>query len=177
MYSIFINNECAYIDTTTILNKYGYVNSASINSYESKKHKSNKVSIIASKNGIPLGIHVSNSNIHDLNLLINTLPQKINFINLYADKSYISKKLKERLLITRNIKLIHPYKKNQNSTNTNDDILELRNRMKIEHLNNKLKQNKSINTRYIKDLYYFESMMYLGCLKIGLQIVINEFYI
>ena len=48
--------------------------------------------------------------------------------------------------------------------------------MKIEHLNNKIKQNKSLNTRYIKDLLYFEGFIYLGCLKIGLQIIINDFY-
>ena len=48
--------------------------------------------------------------------------------------------------------------------------------MRIEHINNKLKQNKSINTRYIKDLINFESFIYLGCLKLGLQVVINDFY-
>ena len=48
--------------------------------------------------------------------------------------------------------------------------------MRIEHINNKLKQNKSLNSRYIKDDLYFESLIYLGCLKIGLQVIINSFY-
>lgn len=55
-YHLFINNNEAYIDTTTIYNKYGYINTTGMNTYESKKHKSNKLSILASSNGIPLGI-------------------------------------------------------------------------------------------------------------------------
>lgn len=175
-YHLFIDNNEAYIDSTTIFNKYGYINTVGMNTYESKKHKSNKLSIVASKNGIPLGIHISDGNIHDLKLLMDTLPNKTYFNYLYADKSYISKELKTRLLITRNIKIIHPYKINQNNKNTTDEIIGLRNRMRIEHVNNKLKQNKCINTRYIKDLIHFESFIYLGCLKLGLQVVINDFY-
>ena len=53
---IEIQNEIINLITT------GY------NTYECKKHRSNKISVIASRNGIPLGIHVSNSNVHDINL-------------------------------------------------------------------------------------------------------------
>lgn len=176
-YHLFINNGEAYIDSSTIFNKYGYLNTVGMNTYESKKHKSNKLSIVASQNGIPLGIHIDTGNVHDLKLLINTLPRKSYFNKLYADKSYISNKLKSRLLLTRKIKLITPYKKNQNKINTKEETDGLKNRMRIEHINNKLKQNKSLNTRYIKDLLHFESLIYIGCLKIGLQIIINDFYI
>ena len=176
-YHLFIDNGEAYIDSTTIFNKYGYVNSVGMNTYESKKHKSNKLSIVASKNGIPLGIHIDGGNIHDLKLLINTLPNKNYFNILYADKGYISKKLKKKLLITKKIKLIHPYKTNQKEINTQEEIDGLKRRMRIEHINNKIKQNKSLNTRYIKDLLHFESLIYIGCLKIGLQVIINNFYI
>ena len=48
--------------------------------------------------------------------------------------------------------------------------------MKIEHINNRLKQNRSLNTRYMKDIKNFESLIYLGCLKIDLQILIFDFY-
>jgi hypothetical protein len=176
-YHLFIDNGEAYIDSTTIFNKYGYINSVGMNTYESKKHKSNKLSILASKNGIPLGIHIDGGNIHDLKLLINTLPKKTYFNSLYADKGYISKKLKKKLLITKKIKLIHPYKINQKAINTLEEIDGLKRRMRIEHINNKIKQNKSLNTRYIKDLLHFESLIYIGCLKIGLQVIINNFYI
>jgi hypothetical protein len=175
-YSLFIDNNEAYIDTTTIFNKYGYVNTVGMNTYESKKHKSNKLSIVASKNGIPLGININTGNIHDIKMLLDTLPIKTHFKFLYADKSYISKKLKERLLLTKNITLINPCKKNQKEHNSKEDIIGLKNRMRIEHINNKLKQNKSLNTRYIKELIHFESLIYFGCLKLGLQVIINNFY-
>ena len=79
--------------------------------FESKKHKCNKLSIISSANGIPLGIKLGCGNIHDIKLLIETLPKKTFFRVLYADKGYNSIKLKTMLLITRKIKLIYPYKK------------------------------------------------------------------
>lgn len=175
-YSLYIDNEEAYIDSTTIFNKYGYINTVGMNTYESKKHKSNKLSIIASKNGIPLGINLNTGNIHDIKLLLKTLPKKTYFKILYADKSYMSKKLKQYLLINRKIKLIYPYKNNQKNENTEEDIKGLKNRMRIEHINNKLKQNKGLNTRYVKDLLHFESLIYLGCIKIGLQVIIKNFY-
>jgi hypothetical protein len=175
-YKIFINNNEAYIDTTTILNKYGYVNTTGFNSYESKKHKCNKLSIISSSNNIPLGIKIGPGNIHDINLLIDTLPKKINFKILYADKSYNSIKLKQKLLINKKVKLIYPYKKNQIDINTIEDKSGLKNRARIEHVNNFIKQNKALNYRYEKDILNFESLVYLGCLKLGLQIIIRDFY-
>ncbi len=81
-YKIYINNEEAYIDTTTILNKYGYINTTGYNSFESKKHKCNKLSIISSANGIPLGIKLGSGNIHDIKLLLETLPKK-HFLKFY----------------------------------------------------------------------------------------------
>ena len=81
-YKIYINNEEAYIDTTTILNKYGYINTTGYNSFESKKHKCNKLSIISSANGIPLGIKLGGGNIHDIKLLLETLPKKL-ILNIY----------------------------------------------------------------------------------------------
>ena len=175
-YKLYINNEEAYIDSTTILNKYGYVNTTGFNSFESKKHKCNKLSIISSSNNIPLGIKIGPGNIHDINLLIDTLPKKINFKILYADKSYNSIKLKQNLLINKKVKLIYPYKKNQIDINTIENKNGLKNRARIEHVNNFIKQNKALNYRYEKDILNFESLVYLGCLKLGLQIIIRDFY-
>ena len=72
--------------------------------------------------------------------------------------------------------MITPYKKNQELVNTNEELEGLKNRMRIEHINNKIKMNRSLNSRCIKELLHFESLIYLGCLKIGLNIVINDFY-
>ena len=80
-YKIYINDKEAYIDTT-ILKKYGYKYTTGYNSFECKKHKCNKLSIISSSNGIPLGIKLGLGNIHDIKLLIETLPKK-HFSNIY----------------------------------------------------------------------------------------------
>ena len=72
--------------------------------------------------------------------------------------------------------MICPHKKNQKHKNTLEEQYELKNRMKIEHVNNRLKQNRSLNTRYIKDIRNFESFIYLGCLKIGYQVLIFNFF-
>jgi hypothetical protein len=176
-YCIKIDNSCAYIDSTSIINKYGYKKYTSFNNYVMKKHRTCKLSIIASKNGIPLGITLTNTLVHDVKLILNTLPKNIVFNKLCGDKGYIANdNLKNELKKIYNIELITPYRKTQHKHNTDEEIQGLKNRMKIEHLNNKIKQNKCLNTRYIKDLLYFEGLIYLGCLKIGLQIIINDFY-
>ena len=131
--------------------------------------------LFRSNRGIPLGINIGTGNIHDLKLLMDTLPKNIIFKTLYADKSYVSKKVKETLLL-RNIRIITPTKRNQKAINTREEQYELKNRMKIEHVNNRLKQNRSINTRYTKNIKNFESLIYLGCLKLGLQALIFDFY-
>jgi len=48
--------------------------------------------------------------------------------------------------------------------------------MRVEHVNNFLKQNKALNTRYEKHILKFESLVYVGSLKLGLQLIIGEFY-
>jgi hypothetical protein len=57
---------------------------------------------------------------------------KIFFKHLYADKSYISKKLKTQLLHTKHIEIITPYKKNKKLVNTKEELEGLKNRMIIE---------------------------------------------
>ena len=69
-YKCYIDNDEAYIDSTILINKYGYRDTTGINTYEARKHRSNKLSCIISKNGIPLGIKLGAGNIHDIKLLI-----------------------------------------------------------------------------------------------------------
>jgi hypothetical protein len=106
---------------------------------------------------------------------MDTLPKYKFFNMLYADKSYISKELKKRL-ITKGINIICPNKKNSKNKNTPEEQYELKHRMKVEHVNNSLKQNRTLNTRYIKDTNMFIGFIYLACLKIGLQNLIFNFF-
>lgn len=174
-YKIYIDSNNAYIDTTTIFNKSGYVETVGFNTFESKKHRCNKLSCIVNENGIPLGIKLSTGNIHDITLLMDTLPKHKFFNMLYADKSYISKKLKQSL-VSKGINMICPNKKNSKNKNTPEEQYELKYRMKVEHVNNSLKQNRTLNTRYIKDVNNFTGFIYLACLKIGLQNLIFNFF-
>ena len=54
-YHIKIDNSTAYIDTTSIINKYGLNTHTSYCNYVMRKHRTCKLSIIVSKNNISLG--------------------------------------------------------------------------------------------------------------------------
>ena len=70
------------------------------------KHKTSKLSIISSKNGVPLGVSIRHSLEHDIKMVINTLPKHPVFNKLYGDKGYVSKKFKEQLKTTTGIDII-----------------------------------------------------------------------
>ena len=171
-YNCYIDQDEVYIDTSIIINKYGYKNTTGYNSYEAKKHRSNKISCIVSKNGIPLSIKITNSQIHDIKILYDTLPKRTIFTKLYGDKAYISKNLKYKLKRNRNIELITEYRCNQ----LKKQKIDTKPRITIEHFNSLIKQNRIINVRYDKNIEPYESMVYLGCLYRGLQIVFKFLY-
>ncbi len=172
-HNCYIDNDEVYIDSSITINKYGYKNTTGINTYEARKHRSNKISCIVSKNGIPLGIKVTNSQIHDIKILYDTLPKRTIFTKLIGDKGYISDSIKKQLKRNRRIELITNYRKNQK----NKTCIDTKSRITIEHFNSLIKQNRIINTRYDKTIESYENMIYLGCLYRGLQIVFNILYI
>ena len=172
-YKCYIDNEQVYIDSSIIINKYGYKNTTGINTYEARKHRSNKLSCIVSKNGIPLGIKDTNSQIHDIKILYDTLPKRTLFTKLIGDKEYIFNRIKNQLKRNRKFKLITNYRKNQK----HKLHIDTSSRIAIEHyFNSLLKQNRFINVRYDKILEFYESIVYLECLYRGFQIVFNFFY-
>jgi len=124
-YCIKIDNSCAYIDSTSIINKYGYKKYTSFNNYVMKKH-------------------IANDN------------------------------LKNELKKNYNIELITPYRKYKNTLKNKENTLEekklLKSRYVVEHLNNFIKQNKQIQTRYIKNNDTFINYVYLAFIKRALEI-------
>ncbi len=171
-YKCYIENDEAFIDSTILINKFGYRDTTGINTYEARKHRSNKLSCIVSKNGIPLGIKLTNSQVHDVKLLLDTLPKKTYFTTLIGDKGYISKKLKAKLKRNRRINLITGYRKNQKEKQN----IDTKSRITIEHFNSLLKQNRGINIRYDKNIEPYEGLIYLGCIYRGLQVVFKFLY-
>ena len=170
-YCIKIDNSCAYIDSTYIINKYGYKIHNKFNNYVMIKHKTSKLSIISSKNGVPLGVSIGNSLEHDIKMVINTLPKHPAFNKLYGDKGYVSKQFKEQLKNSTGIDIITCPKKNQKHIIiSNIDKQALKHRYVIEHLNNFIKQNKQIQTRYIKRNDMFLGYIYCIFIKRSLEI-------
>ena len=127
---------------------------------------------MVSKNGIPLGIKLTDSRIHDIKLLLETLPKKTYFTTLIADKAYISKSLKKHLKRNRRINLITEARINQRERNP----IDVSSRITIEHFNSLLKQNKAINTRYDKNIRAYEAIIYLGCVSRGLNVIFKFLY-
>lgn len=77
-----------------------------------KKHRTCKLSIITSKNGILLGVKLTNTLVQDVKLILNTLPKNILFNKLCGDKGYIANdNFKNELKKNYNIELITPYRK------------------------------------------------------------------
>jgi len=171
-YKCYIDFDEVYIDSTILLNKYGYRHTTGINRYEAKKHRSNKLSCLVSKNGIPLGIKLSNSSVHDIKLLLDTLPKRTYFTTLIGDKAYISKDYKKYLKRNRRIDMITETRKNQKK----QVKVDIKSRIAIEHFNSLLKQNKAINTRYDKDIRAYEAIIYLGCVSRGLNVIFKFLY-
>jgi len=171
------------IDSTMIHNKLG-TDEVSINP-QLKKHKSNKISLISDINGIPINVKTTNSNIHDVKILSNQLddlkkehPLLFNNNNiLLGDTAYDSKPLQKQLTELNFGKIITPKNKrntkdkekiNQLKLNTSEKIL-LKNRIKIEHTNAKLKQYRRISSRYDRYIKNYKVFVLLGCLDILLK--------
>ena len=93
---LFINNKDLYIDSTMTKNINGseYIGP---NHYDRNKN-GNKISIVVTKTGIPIGLKLAPSNIHDINLVEDTLDNisiKIIGSRIGADKGYIYNNLKK----------------------------------------------------------------------------------
>jgi transposase len=150
--------------------------------YKLKKHKSCKISIIEDNFKIPIDYIISNSNIHDASIFSNHIQ---NMSNKYpslctnnnkfiTDSGYDSDTLRNQLKETKLGILIC----DKNKRNTKDpekikklkptlhEKLLLKKRSVIEHTNNTLKQNRTINTRYEKFSKHYENFTTLAIIRI-----------
>jgi transposase len=152
-----------YIDSTMIKNIKG-TEFLGMNHYD-RNRKGNKVSIVVTKTGIPLGMCLSTSNIHDINLIEDTLDDiKIKIIGsrLGGDKGYISKKIKDKLKKEKNINLITNLRNNSKETLNTEDKEFLKKRHIVENTFSWLKNNKKLINRYESKAINFEQNWYLS---------------
>ena len=159
-----------YIDCSMIKN-VGGVEKIGVNHYDRYRNGS-KVSVIVTSKGIPLGLKMTSSNIHDLDLVednIKDISIKVIGSRLIGDKGYISSSLKRRLRRDKNIKLIHPYRSNQNRSLTSFEKNLLKRRHIVENTFSWLKSKRKLKLRQEKKIKYFEEFWYLGLLDITIN--------
>jgi len=182
--STYVNNmhehlDEFFVDSTLVANKYG-IDLVTYN-VQLKKHKSSKVSIVIDDNSIPIDYQITNSNNHDASIFINhidNIAQK--YPNLctdnkifIADAAYDSMNIRNKLKTCKLGKLVCD--KNKRNTK-NPDILKkhkinlyekmlLNKRSKIEHVNNVIKKNKTINVRYDKYGTKYSSFVLIALIK------------
>jgi len=172
-----INNF--FVDSTLVANKLG-IDKVTHN-IQLKKHKSLKISIIEDEFKIPIDFIVSNSNYHDSSLMLNhieNISKKYpslctNNKHFIADSAYDSEKIRIELKSKKLGDLIC----DRNKRNTKDPNklinlipnlhhkLLLKKRSNIEHTNNSLKQNRTINVRYEKKSKYYENFVLLAIMR------------
>lgn len=89
-------------------------------------------------------------------------------------KTYILNKTKKKILIKRNIKLIHPYRINQKYINNKIETRILKDRHKVEKLFATLKQFKKIQNRYETKIASYKAYLYIALIFMGYRIIINK---
>lgn len=123
-----------FIDATNIRNVNGK-DKLGI-TIKDKCKKGNKISVIVDANRISLIIKIIEANKHDIRILypniMNIKNREFKNVNLIADKGYINKNIK-KMLNTMHINFNYPYKKNQYNKNTENELILLKKRIKIEN--------------------------------------------
>ena len=155
------------IDSSMIKNIKG-VDNIGQNHYD-RYRNGNKISVVVTDNGIPLGFSFERANIHDINLVDSTLDDiKIKIVNskLLSDKGYNSKELKKKL-DKKKINLIYPLKKNQKNTMFNENELSLlKSRHIVENFFSWIKNYRRIMVRYEIKLNNYIQFCYLAAINI-----------
>jgi Transposase DDE domain len=156
-----------FIDSTDIQNGN---NSKHVSfSHKLKGKQTTKLSIICDENKVITHSHVSRSNIHDTKLILPTLNNKIcgnklNDVNLIADKGYICNKSKSFLFKNNKIRLLTGIKKNmKNKKITQTDKKLLKKRIIVEHAFSYLKRSfKRISVIFERKVQNFNSWVYIA---------------
>lgn len=99
-----------------------------------------KLTIITNQQGIPITYHLMSANQHDIRA-ITTVTKDLSNVWLIGDKGYVGKSIAEELMISRRIRLITPYRKNQHEKRSRWERRKLRHRQIIERINLQLKDH------------------------------------
>jgi transposase len=172
-----------YVDSTLVANKLGV--DKVMHNIQLKKHKSCKISIIEDDFKIPIDYIISNSNIHDASLFcehIHNISNKYPLLctnknKFIADSAYDSENIRNQLRETKlgilicdkNIRNNKDPNKIKKLKPTLHEKLLLKKRGVIEHTNNTLKQNRTVNIRYEKFSKHYENFVVLAIIRIAFK--------
>lgn len=162
------NLKNLYIDASLTKNIYGS-DVVGPNFYD-RGRSSNKISVVVTDTGIPIGIKVVSGNNSDVKIAMDTVDNikiKIAGSKIIADKGYVSELLTETLKHDK-IELITPIKTNQTKrkplTISQKHLLSKRNI--VENFFSWLKQCRRIRNRYDRHFSSYLSFIFLGLIKI-----------
>nr|WP_211363238.1 IS5 family transposase [Fluviispira multicolorata] len=167
-----LDNEWNFIDSTIVkAHQHSVISS-------SKKREcigrtvsgnSSKIQMISDSCGNPIDFILSEGQVHD-SKIANQLLEISNAEVLIADRAYHVQKIRKKLQ-EKGIRVVIPKKKNTiDKTNEEFDKYLYKIRYLIENLFARLKQFRSIATRYDKKKSNFSSMIYLGSSIIWVKI-------
>lgn len=162
-----------FIDASHIKNWLG-VESVGSNHYD-RFRKATKLSILTDDVGVPVGICLDKSNIHDSSLTKPTLESSVIKISttkfLIGDKGYSSKNLKDILANKYKLELITPRKRKRGRKGKTrgrkpKHHYKLKNRFIVEHTFSWFKNYGRLFRRKDRNINIFKSFVFLGAANI-----------
>lgn len=99
-----------------------------------------KLTLIVTREGIPITYHLMPANRHDLKAL-QPVTKDLTDIWLIGDKGYVGQKIHTELKLQQRIRIITPKRKNQKTRNTAWEKRKLKHRILIEVINEQLKDH------------------------------------
>ena len=175
-------------DTTLIANKMGIDNIG----YNPQliKHKSLKISIITTVDGVPIDTYITSGNCNDSKILFDQINSRYSNFHkittknneLLADSGYDSNKIRDKLKELEFGQLLcHRNKRNTKNLEKlktiklNDTTkIKLKKRFKVEHIFSHLKSFRRISYRYDKFSQNYNNFVLLAILMITLKITSKD---
>ena len=140
---------------------------------KTKRGKGTKLMVVASGEGIPLGVQVASATPHETKLLGQTLDQSVlpdEAFLLIADRAYDSDPLRNRLA-DRGIDLICPHRQNRKKAKRQDGrkLRRYRRRWIVERTIAWLQNFRRVLIRWEHKLLMYRAFVHVACLMIVLR--------
>ena len=129
---------------------------------QSRGGRATKIHLATDANGLPIDFKITGGDVHDSQVAKQLIDIVGEATYLIADKGYDSDAIRDKAR-KHKMKPIIPKRKNAKQPNPDFDSYLYKLRHLVENMFARLKQFRSIATRYEKLARNFESMIYLAC--------------